>query len=360
MGWQWLRGQQQVVEWLRRAAARGRLGGSLLFVGPEGVGKRSVALELARSLLCQRTEPARLEACEQCPACQQVAASTHPDLLTVAKPPDKAFVPLELLIGDAEHRMRDGLCYHLALKPLAGQHRVAIIDDADYLNKEGANCLLKTLEEPPPHALLILIGTSPQRQLPTIRSRCQIVRFAPLDPEVVQELLLRTGHCSDPELAHRAALCSGGSLEQARWWCDRDSLAFRQQMLQHLARLSDVPTTARLATEFVEAAGKESTVRRQRLKLVLGLGQELFQAVLRQQEAGAIVGEAELAEAARVAARQMPTLAALSCLEVGLQALAAVEANASHVLVIEWWLDELAQAARGGYRPTPLATLMNA
>lgn len=359
MGWQWLRGQQQVVERFRRAAARGRLGGSFLFVGPEGVGKRSVALELARSLLCQRSSPEQLEACEQCPACQQVAAGTHPDLLTVARPPDKAFLPLELLIGDAEHRMRDGLCYHLALKPLAGRYRVAIIDDADYLNKEGANCLLKTLEEPPPHALLILIGTSPQRQLPTIRSRCQIVRFAPLETEAVEELLLRTGPCSDPDLAHHAAQCSGGSLEQARWWCDRDALAFRGQMLKYLASLGDVPAAARLATEFVEGASKESAVRRQRLKLVLNLGQELWQAVVRHQETGDVLGEAELIQAASIAARQMPPGAALSCLEVGLQALAAVDANASPVLVIEWWLDELAQAARGGYRPTPLATLSN-
>lgn len=357
MGWQHLRGHARVVEWFRRAAGRGRLGGSFLFVGPEGIGKRSFALELARSLLCQRTRPEHWEACGQCPACQQVAAGTHPDLLTVAKPPDKAFLPLELLIGDAEHRMRDGMCYHLALRPLAGRYRVALIDDADYLNKEGANCLLKTLEEPPPHALLILIGTSPQRQLPTIRSRCQIVRFAPLEVDVVAELLLSSGACSEPQLAREAALRSGGSLEQARWWCDRDNLAFRRQMLQHLARLSDVPAAAQLATQFVEAASKESAARRQRLKLVLGLGQELFQAVLRQQESGLTSGEAELAEAAAVAARQMPPGAALGCLEVGLQALAAVEANASPVLVIEWWLDELAQTARGGYRSSPLAPL---
>jgi DNA polymerase-3 subunit delta' len=357
MGWQWLRGHTQAVAWFQRAAARGRLGGSFLFVGPEGVGKRCFALELARSLLCQRTQPQRLEACGQCPACQQVAAGTHPDLLTVAKPPDKVFLPLELLIGDAEHRMRDGLCYHLALRPLAGHYRVAIIDDADDLNKEGANCLLKTLEEPPPHALLILIGTSPQRQLPTIRSRCQIVRFAPLETEVVAELLRSTGQCSDPDLARLAAERSGGSLTQARWWCDREALAFRRQMLQHLAPLVDVPAATRLATEFVEGAGKESAVRRQRLKLVLGLGQALFHAVLRQQETGTSSGDVELAEASQIAAGQMPPGAAADCLEVGIQALAAVEANASPVLVIEWWLDELAQTILGGHRPSPLATL---
>ena len=76
--------------------------------------------------------------------------------------------------------MREGLCHDIALKPFRGGRKIAIIDDADYLNQEGANCLLKTLEEPPEKSVIILIGTSQQRQLPTIRSRCQIVRFAPL------------------------------------------------------------------------------------------------------------------------------------------------------------------------------------
>lgn len=353
MGWHWLRGHQEVVERFRRAAARGRLGGSYLFVGPEGVGKRSLALELARALLCQRP-PQRLEACERCPACQQVAAGTHPDLLAVAKPPDKTFLPLELLIGDAEHRMREGLCYHLALKPLAGNYRVAIIDDADYLNKEGANCLLKTLEEPPPQAVLILIGTSPQRQLPTIRSRCQIVRFAPLPLKTVAELLLLTKACDDPALAYRAAEYSGGSLVQARWWCDRSCLEFRRKMLEHLARLTDGPAAVPQVLEFIEGASKEAAVRRQRLKLVLGLGEELFRAVLRQQETGDAPRDADLAEMAAVAARRTPRGAALACLEIGWQALNAVDANANPVLVVEWWLDELAQAARGNYAPRSL------
>ena len=102
-----------------------------------------------------------LDACGHCPACLQAAAGSHPDLETVAKPPDKSFLPLELLIGDKEHRMREGLCYRLSLRPLLGGRKIAVIDDADYLNAEGANSLLKTLEEPPPGSLLILIGTSP-------------------------------------------------------------------------------------------------------------------------------------------------------------------------------------------------------
>src|SRR4029078_2428636 len=103
---------------------------------------------------------------------------------------------------------------NIALKPYSGRRKVAIIDDADYLNKEGANCLLKTLEEPPPDSLLILIGTSEQRQLPTIRSRCQIVRFQPRAEGDVAELLVAHGLCADPAIARAAAAHADGSLER--------------------------------------------------------------------------------------------------------------------------------------------------
>ena len=98
-------------------------------------------------------------------ACLQVDALTNPDLQIVSKPRDRNFIPVERFIGDREHRMSEGLCHDISLKPHYGGRKIAIIDDADFLNQEGANCLLKTLEEPPPKSLLILIGTSEQRAI---------------------------------------------------------------------------------------------------------------------------------------------------------------------------------------------------
>ncbi len=169
-----------MVEQFRRALARGRLASSFLFAGPEGIGKRTFALKLAQAMLCTTRPEETLDPCGTCPSCVQVAAGTHPDLHLVGKPEDKSFIPLELLIGDREHRRREGLCHNIGLKPYLGGRKIAMIDDADYLNAEGANSLLKTLEEPPPRSVLILIGTSPAKQLPTIRSRCQLIRFRPL------------------------------------------------------------------------------------------------------------------------------------------------------------------------------------
>ena len=100
------------------------------------------------------------------------------NLILIEKPADKSTIPLAAFLGDDSRRMREGLCHDIALKPFMGGRKVAIIDDADYLNEESANCLLKTLEEPPPNSLLILIGTSADKQLPTILSRSQIVPFS--------------------------------------------------------------------------------------------------------------------------------------------------------------------------------------
>lgn len=176
-GWSELIGQDPLVAGIRTAITQGRLGGSLLFVGPSGVGKTSTAILLAQTLLCQRSEPHQMAPCGQCPACVQVRVGTHPDLIQVRKPADKTLIPLDLLIGPVDARLQEGFCHDIHLRPMQAHRKVAILHDADFLNEEGANCLLKTLEEPPANALVILIGSGEQRQLPTIRSRCQVLRF---------------------------------------------------------------------------------------------------------------------------------------------------------------------------------------
>jgi DNA polymerase-3 subunit delta' len=338
-----VRGHAAVADRFRRAIARGRLASTFLFVGPAGIGKRTFALWLAQGLLCERVPEERLSPCGECPSCRQVASLNHPDIEIVTKPDDKAFIPLERLIGDAEHRMRAGLCYNIALKPFSGRRKVAIIDDADYLNKEGANCLLKTLEEPPPRSVLILIGTSEQRQLPTIRSRCQIVRFQPLAESDVAELLLAGGNCDSPELARSAAAHAGGSLERARLWCNESILEFRGELLRLFAQ-SDVdrPAAAKLVNQFVDAAGKESAAKRQRLRLAVSLAEEFYRAVLWAVEAGQTPAERDLAKAVGDTARWLSADAAAGKIESCLEAYNHIDANAHQATLVDWWIDELA------------------
>src|SRR5947207_10201823 len=183
MSWDRIRGHDAVRHTFQTAFARGRLGQAYLFVGPDGVGKRLFARELAKALLCDRP-PAPLTACDHCPSCTQVEAGTHPDVFSVRTPEDKHDLPIDL--------MRE-FCARMALKPTRGGRKVGIVEDADDFNESSANSFLKTLEEPPPGSLLILLATSIDRQLPTILSRCQVVRFAPLGPADLSAVLAEQG-----------------------------------------------------------------------------------------------------------------------------------------------------------------------
>lgn len=343
-----VRGHDLIFERFRRSVERGRLASTFLFVGPPGVGKRTFALRLAQALLCERVPPNNMAPCGECPSCHQVASGNHPDVDSVSKPADKAYLPLELLIGDAEHRMRAGLCYNIALRPYSGRRKIAIIDDADYLNKEGANCLLKTLEEPPPKSLLILIGTSEQRQLPTIRSRCQIVRFEPLNEADVADLLLFQGLCSDPSVARRAAALSGGSLERATLWCDEGLFEFRGELLTLLSQ-PEMPAgpAAKRISQFIDEAGKESAAKRQRQRLIVSLAEEFFRACLIAREHGECKSDEQLQTATASALRWLAEDAPAAGLDLCVEAYAHIEANANQATLIEWWLDALSEASRG-------------
>src|SRR3954453_21482344 len=269
--WHGILGHDDVVDRFRRTLATGRLASTCLFVGPPGVGKRRFAIELAHSLLCTENEEATLEPCGRCESCRMFEAGNHPDLEVLTLPPDKSTLPIELFIGDLAHRNREGLCQRIGLRPFFGRRKVAIIDDADYFGIASANCLLKTLEEPPPSVLLILIGTSPSRQLPTIRSRSQVVRFQKLDAGSVTKIMLESGAVTDPSLAARAAELGEVSVERAIQFADPALWEFRDQIFAELA--SRRPSSVRMARSiqgFVDEVGKEAPRKRDRLRIVIG------------------------------------------------------------------------------------------
>src|SRR3954471_4998093 len=269
--WHGILGHDDVVEQFRRTLAARRLASTYLFVGLPGVGKRRFALELAHSLLCTEVAEATLEPCGKCDSCRMFAAGNHPDLELISLPPDKSTLPIELFIGDKEHRNQEGLCHRLGTRPFFCRRKVAVVDDADHFGIASANCLLKTLEEPPASALLILIGTSPSRQLPTIRSRSQVIRFRKLDTETVTKILMESGAVTDSSLAARAAELSEGSVERAIQFADPALWEFRDQIFAELA--SRRPSSVRMARAvqaFVDEAGKEAVRKRDRLRIVIG------------------------------------------------------------------------------------------
>jgi len=262
LAWQHIRGHDALVEGFRRAVYRGRLAHAYLFTGPAGVGKRLFAVELARSLLCEKAMEGSLQACDTCRSCVQVEAGTHPDFFTAVRPPEALEFPIDL--------MRQ-LCRSFALKSARGRGKVVLIDDADDLNEEAANCFLKTLEEPPPRSVLILIGSTPDRQLQTIVSRCQVIRFAPLSPALVEELLQGQG-IDDSTLRGRLVRLSAGSPGMAKELADPSLWDYRRDLLAGLTK-TPIPSVdvSRQWMAFVEEAGKESAAQRRRAQLMLRL-----------------------------------------------------------------------------------------
>jgi DNA polymerase-3 subunit delta' len=338
--WRGIQGHDDVLERFRRILASGKLASTYLFVGPPGIGKRRFATELAHSLLCTESSEANLEPCGKCESCRMFAAGNHPDFETVGLPPDKSALPIDAFIGDREHRNQEGLCHRIGLKPFFGRRKVAIVDDADHFSLASANCLLKTLEEPPPGALLILIGTSPSRQLPTIRSRSQIVRFQPLSTETVALILLETGSITDKKIAHRAAELSEGSVERARQFADPALSEFRDQLLVNLksSRLDGV-RLAQATQAFVDEAGKEAAMKRERLRLVIGFAVEFYRSIMHSHNSPESV---------------------LNQLDACLEALEQVDRNANQGLVIQNWCQELAGFSASNVKQRPAVVRQNA
>ena len=345
--WQGIFGHDEVAEHFRATLRRGRLASTYLFVGPSGIGKRRFALALAKAMLCQRADTATLESsalepCGQCESCRLFDAGSHPDLDVVGLPKDKSTLPLDLFLGDKEHRNQDGMCHRIALRPFLGGRKVAIIDDADRFSQESANCLLKTLEEPPPRSLLILIGTSPSKQLPTIRSRSQVVRFQPLAPELVAQILIDSGAVTDEEQAARLAIYSDGSVERASAIADPALWQFRAQLLHDLA--SAEPNPVRLAKAiqaFVDDAGKDASPRRDRLRTLVSFAEEFYRGLLRSGSSSNTGGDELLQASVAKAASRFTTDRTIESLESCLAVLEQVDRNANLGLVVQRWCENL-------------------
>lgn len=350
MDWHGIAGHDEIVENFRRALARNRLASTFLFVGPDGIGKRTFALKLAQCLLCTARAPERLDPCGECNSCRLAQSGVHPDLLRVARPKDRAFIPLELLIGERDKRGQTGLCHDVSLRPFVGLRRVAIIEDADYLKQpEGANCLLKTLEEPPPKSVLILIGTSAEKQLPTIRSRSQIVRFRPLPTDVVADLLVRHSMADGPNEARRLAGFSEGSLARAQELADPALWTFRHELLSELTNPHfDSVELAKKVASFVEAAGKEAPPRRARGRQVVSFAMEFYRRTARALGDAPADADDEMDRHVRAATglpadAEWAADAAWRCH----QTLEHIDRNANQSTWIEAWIDDLARSCSG-------------
>jgi DNA polymerase III subunit delta' len=333
MAWSHIQGRDRLIDGFAHVIARQRLAHAYLFVGPEGVGKQLFARELAKALLCESPGPG-LAACDRCEACLLASAGTHPDLFIVRRPEDENELRLPLVLE---------LCRGFSLKSARGRGKVAILDDADDLNEESANCFLKTLEEPPPRSVFILIGTSLDQQLPTIVSRCQVVRFAPLNAELVRAILTRGGIAADA--ADVLVRLADGSPGRALALADEALWRFRRTLLQALAGPKvETVDAARGFVEFVEDAGKDTARQRRRAADVELLLIETFTDALRLHVGGEprSAGPVEMPLLRALAERADPEKI-MALVERCLEAEGQLNRYVQLALVLEGLLDGLGQ-----------------
>jgi DNA polymerase-3 subunit delta' len=254
-------GHRRLLSLLSRAIARQTLPPALLFAGPPGVGKRRTAVATAEGANCLAPiASAALErdSCGECPSCRRIGRGLHPDVV-VLEPGDSGSIKIE-----AVREVID----RAGFRPFEGRRRFVIVDKADALVEAAQNALLKTLEEPPSASVFILVSSLPDALLPTVRSRCQRLRFGALSAAEVSDVLVRDHGYSQSD-ARAAAADADGSIGQALEAKSVDLVEVRaaaQRLLEQAARVDD---PARRLDAAKELTGKKATVAAERDQLAV-------------------------------------------------------------------------------------------
>jgi DNA polymerase-3 subunit delta' len=317
-------GHRPVVDLLSRAVARNTLPPSLVFAGPEGVGKRLTALALAQALNCgNRT--ATGDACGTCASCTRIARGVHADILVI-EPGDSGAIKVD--------QVRDAID-RTAYRPFEGRRRVVVIEDADALVPEAQNALLKTLEEPPPASVFVLVTTRPDVLLPTVRSRCQRLRFGPLSAADVAAVLVRDHGFSDTD-ARAAAAAADGSVGRA---LDEgaDEAIDARDLAAGLLQTASSSTDVRRRLEAAKAMAGSGADRENLARRLLALSSLLRDLGLLSARAGGhALANADLEPQLQALSRHYDATRTLEAFSVVDRALEALDRNASPKIVADW------------------------
>jgi DNA polymerase-3 subunit delta' len=217
--------QDKAVSILQKAYMNGKWAHAYIFAGPDGIGKFFTAMAWAKLLLCQKpfAEKGFSDSCGHCQSCKLIEAGSHPDFIHVYKEllefTEKGkgkTIPIEFPIDV----IREFLIAKSSQKPAVSKHKVFIVSEAEKLNHFSQNAMLKVLEEPPDYCSIILLTCQPENLLATIKSRCQTIRFGPIDEKIITDSLTKTG--LEQNTAKYLARLSQGSLGQALSWAQLD------------------------------------------------------------------------------------------------------------------------------------------
>ena len=331
MSFRAITGHRPIRDLLARAVGRATLPPSLLFTGPEGVGKRLTAVALAQALNCDRpvtttTAHGTIEqdACGACAACSRIERGIHADVITIT-PGDSGTIKLD--------QVRDAID-RTAYRPFEGRRRVVIVDDAQALNLESQNALLKTLEEPPPASVFVLVTDRPDVLLPTVRSRCQRLRFGPLPMNEIAAVLMQAHGLAAAD-AHAAAAASDGSIGRALEGSAEDAMEARDvaaRLLKGTAGATD-PRRRLDGAKFLVGAGDRDELAR-RLRALSSLIRDL--GVLSSHGDAGALANTDLQPQLEALLRSFDADRLITAFANVDRALVALDRNASPKIVADW------------------------
>ncbi len=221
-----IRGNTPLVEQLRRSAASGRSSHAYLFLGGAGAGKRLIANTFAKALQCE----GKKRPCDSCKSCHAFNHGNHPDVIY--------FQPLKNGKTYTIEDVREQLLETVDLKPFQYEKKIYIIEKADTLNIQSQNALLKTLEEPPAHAVFLLLAERAEAFLPTILSRVVVMKIRPLSAETIADYLMQAGHLA--EESHILSAYAQGRIGQALELVEDEG--FREMRQDILGKLEALPS----------------------------------------------------------------------------------------------------------------------
>ncbi len=265
-----LLGHEKILELLRRHATEDRPAHAYMFAGRQGVGKKKAALQFACMINCPEFDShSQLSSCN---TCRRILSNSHPDVHL--EMPEKNSIRI-----DAIRRIISFLKY----PPIETRYRVVIIDDAHLMNRSAQNALLKTLEEPPPHRLIILVTSQPSSLLSTVRSRLRRVTFGPLSEDHLRTLLSKLKDINDDERRTALAMASG-SIERALSKSAQKNVEFRSRVISCI--FESGPRVYQRMMELASEAGAEKSLTDDLLEVVSGI---LRDALVTKLETGGIL-----------------------------------------------------------------------
>jgi DNA polymerase III subunit delta' len=315
-----IKGQERVVSTLKRAISSSRLAHCYLFEGPSGTGRRTTALALIQSVFCANSADG--SGCGNCATCRKLETGNHPDLHILQPLPDKRDISIE--------QIRE-LQQVLSLRPYEAPRKACLIEPAERLSIGASNAMLKTLEEPPGNALMILIASQADQLLSTIRSRCQQLRFAKLSEDEIKLLLINQG--MDAAQAATVAPLAEGSMEKALQISVEPDIERKLELIELLSRAS----TKQIATIFDPAeqlAGpRDETV--ETLSMFVSLLRDLV--FIKSNSHDSVVNRPIMGQLEELSS-SLSIDGAMEAVELALEAVQSVRRNVNAKLAIEHFM----------------------